>query len=401
VSIAETIERQAVSASPWDAIVIGAGPAGAFAALRLAQAGRRVLLVEKREFPREKVCGGCISAQAVTILQAAGLGDLLAATEPLATTRLCLFTDKHRVSVPLPTGLAVSRSRLDAAIVQGAIDAGVQFLPQTTAHVGPISNDHRQVVLRGAEGDVVNARSELVIAADGLTASSLSSELKLRPCIATSAFLGLGAVIHAAKSSTAALGIEPGTIQMSITPDGYVGIAPCGPVELSVAAACSPEIVRQFKEPPAIIAHLLRTAGRDVWAEHCSSAWSTANWQGTPALTRRLEWPAAERLLVLGDAAGYVEPFTGEGVTAAVAAAEGLARLVARNTTAWRPGLDTEWVATYRQLIEKRQRLCRGLAWLLRSPRLVRAAMRVLTLAPSCSAPFVRYWNRPLSFARD
>ncbi len=63
---------------PWDAIVIGAGPAGALAARELAGKGVRVLLVEKRRFPRGKVCGGCLNGRALSILDSVGLGSLVA-----------------------------------------------------------------------------------------------------------------------------------------------------------------------------------------------------------------------------------------------------------------------------------------------------------------------------------
>ena len=63
-------ERPSLGASPeqWQAVVVGAGPAGALAALQLARQGVRVLLVEKRAFPRWKVCGCCLNAQALSLI---------------------------------------------------------------------------------------------------------------------------------------------------------------------------------------------------------------------------------------------------------------------------------------------------------------------------------------------
>ena len=61
----------------WDAIVIGAGPSGAMAARRLSLAGARVLLVEKKRFPRLKVCGACLSRAALEELDRAGLRSLV------------------------------------------------------------------------------------------------------------------------------------------------------------------------------------------------------------------------------------------------------------------------------------------------------------------------------------
>ena len=65
-----------VSAHVWEAVVIGAGPAGAVAARELAHQGLSVLLVDKARFPRRKVCGGCLNAAVLMLLEQIGLGDL-------------------------------------------------------------------------------------------------------------------------------------------------------------------------------------------------------------------------------------------------------------------------------------------------------------------------------------
>lgn len=67
----------AAGAATWDALVIGAGPAGALAARQLAQAGVRVLLVERNAFPRWKVCSACLNGQALSVLDAIGLEALV------------------------------------------------------------------------------------------------------------------------------------------------------------------------------------------------------------------------------------------------------------------------------------------------------------------------------------
>jgi 2-polyprenyl-6-methoxyphenol hydroxylase-like FAD-dependent oxidoreductase len=109
-----------------------------------------------------------------------------------------------------------------------------------------------------------------------------------------------------------------------------------------------------------------------------------------------MDHPVAERLFVMGDAAGYIEPFTGEGITWALAAAEALTPLVVSARSHWDRRLQRAWHVFCRDVMGRRQRLCRGFAWLLRSPGLVNVAMRVLTVAPNCSIPLVRYWNRAI-----
>ena len=93
----------------WDAIVLGAGPAGAIAARQLAASGARVLLVEKKAFPRGKVCGACLNESALGVLESVGLSDLIAA---LGGTRLDAFQLGFRgraMRLALPGGMALSR----------------------------------------------------------------------------------------------------------------------------------------------------------------------------------------------------------------------------------------------------------------------------------------------------
>src|SRR5579875_1062956 len=94
------------SHSTWDAVVIGAGPAGAMAARELAVGGAHVLLVERRDFPREKVCGGCLNGHALAVLRSAGLEGLPGCTEgvPLRSFRLGVRGRSARLD--LPAGVA-------------------------------------------------------------------------------------------------------------------------------------------------------------------------------------------------------------------------------------------------------------------------------------------------------
>ena len=66
-----------VSDTTWDVVVVGAGPAGSMAALEIARRGRSVLLVDKASFPRYKVCGCCLNARALSLLELADLGGLV------------------------------------------------------------------------------------------------------------------------------------------------------------------------------------------------------------------------------------------------------------------------------------------------------------------------------------
>ena len=75
-AIAPTLDVETAVSQKWDALVIGAGPAGALAARQAALSGKRVLLVDSKSFPRPKVCGACLNGQALVVLQSVGLGSV-------------------------------------------------------------------------------------------------------------------------------------------------------------------------------------------------------------------------------------------------------------------------------------------------------------------------------------
>ncbi|NLG41988.1 MAG: FAD-dependent oxidoreductase, partial [Phycisphaerae bacterium] len=134
------MDAAAAALQLWDAVVIGAGPAGAMAALRLARQGARVLLVEKHRFPRPKVCGCCLNAAALELLAECGLADLTSRAGAQRLSAIELGVAGKTARLGLPTGAALSRERLDALLVGEAIAAGASFLPATAATVGPVEN---------------------------------------------------------------------------------------------------------------------------------------------------------------------------------------------------------------------------------------------------------------------
>jgi flavin-dependent dehydrogenase len=356
----------------WDAAVIGAGPAGAVAARELARRGLSVLLIDRATFPRWKVCGCCLNRSALGTLAAVGLGRLAGECEAVPLERMRLAAGGRSAELRLPGGVALSREAFDAALVRAAIAAGVSFLPGTNVV-------RSRTPFRAVQGlDSVTVTAGVLIAAGGLN-GQLAAD---RPAVTDGSRIGAGVVADRAPGF-----VQSGTIFMAVGRGGYVGLVRLEDGRLDAAAAFDPGYVRDSGGlGPAAVATLSEAGFPAV------PGLEGLPWRGTPTLTRTARRVAGERWFAVGDAAGYVEPFTGEGIAWAVASAVAVAPLAAQP---WHPGLAREWERTHARLIRSRQSVCRAAARVLRSPRLSRWAVRLLSAAPVLSRPVVAALNRP------
>jgi flavin-dependent dehydrogenase len=381
-----TVSPTFASRIEWDAIVIGAGPAGALSACLLARSGVRVLLVERKAFPRPKVCGGCVNAQALAVLERAGVADRVRRIGANAVTAIRLHHEGRTALLDLPPGLAVSRSALDAELVRAATEAGCAFLPETAALVvpdgqSPADAGWRRVSLQRRHEPAAAAAARVLLVADGLAHSSLGACTALRSRATSSSRVGVGGFAAAGTLAT-----SPGTITMAVGRHGYVGAVDVEDGRVNIAAALDPAFLKGQGNTARAVSALVREAG--VRAEVDLDA---VDWLGTIPLSRRMRHPAARRLFVLGDAAGYVEPFTGEGMAWALSGAERVVPIAARAISAWDDSLEREWVDAHAGSIGCAQRRCRIIARALRSPWLVMAAVSMLARQPGLARPVVAH----------
>ncbi len=369
---------------PWDVIVVGAGPAGSVAAGELARRGLAVLLVDRAVFPRAKVCGCCLNGRALDALGAAGLGDLPGRLGAVGLTRFHLAGGGRSVELPLPAGVALSREALDQALVRAAVERGAAFLPGCRAALGTV--DDGVVGVHLVHGDAeVGATARVVLAADGLGGGLLARAGLGAAVPATLSWIGAAAILNAEEK-----GYRPGVIYMSSGATGYAGLVRLEDGRLDVAAALSPEAVRAAGGPGRVVQRIIAGAGLPPLSLE------GASWRGTPPLTRQVRRVGLHRLFVLGDAAGYVEPFTGEGMAWALSSALAVAPLAAAGARKWRPGLARDWQRCYLQLVLRRQWPCRLARALLRRPWLVQGLIALLDRLPGLAAPVVHLLNRPL-----
>ncbi len=382
----------------WDVVVIGAGPAGAVSALLLARQGKQVLLVDKADFPRSKVCGSCLSAKTIRYLGRAGLGDLPASLNAAKISRMQLSTAAGTIKLNLPLGLALSREALDNGIVQRAREAGVFFVSCTTATVGPCQGDKREVTLRcgktaePASADIdcgaITVYAGCVLVADGINGRALAElpeaeKSIFTPVVAPASRIGAGTIV--ARTPALDNHYQSGSIFMAVHRGGYVGLVRLEDGKLDLAAAFDPQFTRETGSPQAAAKEILQQVGLPYLPD-----FDQGHWAGTAPLTRRRRALAAKRLFIIGDAACYGEPFTGEGMAWASGSALLVVPLAIRASENWDDALIAQWERQHKKLIGRKQAISRQLGSLLRNDRFARMAIGgVLKHLPGLAQPIV------------
>ncbi|WP_165245445.1 NAD(P)/FAD-dependent oxidoreductase [Paludisphaera soli] len=368
-------------AGSYDVLVVGAGPAGSMSARELARRGARVLLVDRAEFPRPKVCGCCLNPRALATLDRAGLGRLATRLGAVELTAMELATEGRRASIARPLGVALSRDALDSALIDAAREAGAEFLPGTTAALREGPPDRPGLRLqRGDRAWDVSGR--FVVSATGLSDGLFPVADRATP--APGAKLGAGAI-----AAFAPAGYEPGRIFMACGEGGYVGLVVLEDGRLDLAAALDPEAVRQAGGIGRLARSILEASA--LPAVHGVEA---LPWKGTPLLTRRPARLDGRGAFRVGDSAGYVEPFTGEGMAWALAGGEALGAILADALAGAEPRPERRWALAYRSRIARRQLTCRAVAKVLRTPWMTRSLVRVLEVRPSLARPFLAIMHK-------
>jgi menaquinone-9 beta-reductase len=317
-----------MTTSGADVLIAGAGPGGSAAATLLAQAGHRVVAVDRAAFPRDKACSEYLSPAAVGVLDRLGvLPDLRAAgaallrgTRVIGPRGAVLTGSFTRVPLADPPveGLAVARRVLDARLVAAARSAGAEVREQTTLEEllyqdGAVAG----AVLRDRSGRRSTLRARVVIGADGLR-SVVARRLGRRR---QGAPARLAFVAHVAGVSAL-----DGHAEMHVGDAGYVGLnriraeaagASTANVALVVparlAARASGRVSQYFFEQ---LERFPGVAGRvrpDRVVRQILVTGPFAAWSGRVT---------ADGALLLGDAADFFDPFTGEGIYSALRGAE-------------------------------------------------------------------------------
>lgn len=357
----------------WDVAIIGAGPSGSLLSLILARSGVSVLLLDQSEFPRRKVCGGCLNGYAMAALEKCGLSDLPARLGAPPVKRVRLIYGGRSAELPFQDNWSISRSQFDWALIQEAQAAGVTFAPAHRATPGQVAGSYHQVELQSAVGHSTIA-ARIVILAHGLKQGTVAKNSRL----------GAGTILPHVPQRLSDEGLV-----MVIGRGGYVGGVRVEHGQYDLAAALDVDFLKARGTIAKAVNELFHQAGFGNIDEV-----DTADWKGTPLLTRRPTQIAGERWFAVGDAAGYVEPFTGEGMAWAMNGALELAPIVQRAVSDWQPSAICEWTIVHRQTIARHQWPCRLFAQVLRWPVLSRGLVGGLRLFPGLAQPVLRHLSR-------
>jgi len=335
----------------YDAIVVGAGPAGSVCAATLARSGRRVLLLDKDRFPRDKVCGDCLNVAAQPILERLGLRDRISAL-PHARVREVSYHGIGIAPLRFPIShageIVVKRRELDELLAQRAIELDVEFrdgIPVTGIAPGWC-----------VETPAGNFSAPLLFAADGRN----STVARLAGCLHASRRERVAIQCHCPRPPW-----HEDEVRMLFYPGGYGGTAPVSDSEMNLCLVARPTDVDRIR----------RCAERDF------QLGGNVPWRTIAPLSRNdAALVARDGLFLLGDAARVVEPFTGEGIYYAMRSGELAAQCVIEGSHA---------EARYRRA---HSAMYRGRLWVNRVARLAGLHPRVTSLALRVS----RFWPAPL-----
>ncbi|MCA9014764.1 MAG: hypothetical protein KDA77_05465, partial [Planctomycetaceae bacterium] len=179
-----------------------------------------------------------------------------------------------------------------------------------------------------------------------------------------------------------------GVIHMAIHQSGYVGLVRVEEDRVNLAAAIDRDFIKQSGSPTAAVQAILKASGFPVLSEIAEGSF-----KGTIPFTRKTLRPVGNRVFVLGDAAGYLEPFTGEGMANAIADAIAVAQLVPQGLFQWDHSLEQAWLKKHHEITDGRLYWCRWLSQLLRLPVAVGIGLRLFHLFPAVARPIVARLN--------
>jgi flavin-dependent dehydrogenase len=368
-----------------DVLIIGAGPAGSVAGTILARAGARVRIVDRATFPRDKLCGDTINPGTLSRLRSLGLANGIDQRSLRVDGMQVTGGDGRTIQGRYPRGLsgrALTRRELDWLLLQQATTAGCQFEPGVAVRRALVGDRQGPPSVAGAV--VGCGRRELsmparvTIAADGRHS--------------TIAF-GLGLARHPPRPRRWAIGAYfenflPGGVsqltvgEMHVRQGHYIGVAPV-PGPLTNVCLVKPSFAGDvaLRDPAAALTSTL--ACDPMLRERAAGARLIGSPIVLGPLAVDVRDVAIDGLLLAGDAAGFIDPMTGDGLRFAICGGELAAGAALRSLACGWPGVHASLAAERRRAFGGKWRFNRALRALVASPRAIGVASIGVRIAPS------------------
>jgi len=370
-----------------EVVVVGGGPAGSATALLLKRRGCDVLLLDAARFPRDKVCGESVSPAAWPLFDVLGVAPALEALRPHPVRGMRVvspdgtsFTGRYPAAER--AGFALRRTVLDSLLLEAARRAGVEVREGVRVSA-PWLEAGRVVGVRpdDSQSPAPPIAARLVIAADGRTSRLGHALGLLRQDRRLSKF-----AVRGHWSDVEGL-VELG--EMHVAPGGYCGVAPLSPREANIAFVLDRTDLR-----PAAgdLAGFYEGTIQSRWPRLAERLWharlqAPARVVGPLAVTTRHPWYPG--LLLVGDSAGFLDPFTGEGITLALKGAQ-LATLAGQRALACGSTDDlSEYERAREAATREKYRLNRLLLELIAWPALANLAAHRLARRPDLADQLV------------
>lgn len=376
----------------YDAIIIGGGPSGSAAAILLARGGWRVALVERAEFPRRKVCGECIAASNMPLLDDLGVGESLADCGGLALRDVALNYRDRTIRAPLPMsdnarhpwGYAVARDILDTLLLEQAEKVGATvFCPWSASDVRGVSGRMSCVIKNVHTRDTRQLDAPVLISASG---SWEVAGAHSRSRFASDLF--------AFKANFESQGLAPGLLPVLSLPGGYGGMVMRGQSVATLAFCLRRDTLARCraampgaKAAEAAVKHVADSC-RDVDVMLRDSR-QLGSWLSVGPLQPGIRISGGGRgPFLVGNAAGEAHPIIGEGLSMAIQSAWMLAHILLEQGPAAMVSRDRQQVvrrnyaAAWRRAFTFRLRFAALLAHAAMRPRIVVALFPMLRRHP-------------------